>query len=296
MVGSLRGLAALAVASAGVLVLGTGAFAWDRHASASELRPGAQSFGQARVATGCDVPGRSCDPSKTDHDNGVGNRCDPGWGRGNQAKQPKPDEVITGCRAKAASSEQESQTEETSKPSSPSQTEQMSQTSPSTGEVEATSAPCQETEDSTQSDRESKTAERHEAAEAETHDSGKAETEQECAASQKGEVEESSKATVTVTVEASPKTVTVTTTTAPAATAPSGAVLGATSTAGPAGTTAAAAPAARTAATTGVGGVLGAAATAAAGTPLAATGLPILAGLVGLALIGIGAAARRRGD
>src|SRR5579859_3977686 len=31
-----------------------------------------------------DVPGAAVDPSKKDHDNGVGNNCDPGFGKGNQ--------------------------------------------------------------------------------------------------------------------------------------------------------------------------------------------------------------------
>ncbi len=53
------------------------------------------------AATGCDVPGAACDPSKTDHDNGIGNNCDPGYGRGNQVKFA-PDEKTTGCRTTGA--------------------------------------------------------------------------------------------------------------------------------------------------------------------------------------------------
>src|SRR5579859_4732717 len=50
-----------------------------------------------------DVPGAAVDPSKKDHDNGVGNNCDPGFGKGNQAKFGTADQSVdprdTGCRS-----------------------------------------------------------------------------------------------------------------------------------------------------------------------------------------------------
>ena len=49
-----------------------------------------------------DVLGAAFDPSKKDHDNGVGNNCDPGWGRGNQARFPNQAGDSTGCRSKAS--------------------------------------------------------------------------------------------------------------------------------------------------------------------------------------------------
>jgi hypothetical protein len=49
-----------------------------------------------------DVPAAAVDPSKTDTDNGAGNNCDPGYGRGNQARFPNDDTTAPACASSGA--------------------------------------------------------------------------------------------------------------------------------------------------------------------------------------------------
>lgn len=99
---SKRVFMALAAAGAGALFLSSGAMAAGNHGS----NPGHGAAQASSTSSGCDVPGKSCDPTarggteKTD--NGVGNNCDPGYGRGNQAKFP-PDESTSTCRTQPES-------------------------------------------------------------------------------------------------------------------------------------------------------------------------------------------------
>lgn len=93
-----RALIALALASGALLILGGGAQANGDGGRAHAGAPGAAQ----PAATGCDVPGTVCDPSKSDHDNGVGNNCDPGFGRGNQTRFAPDEKTTTGCRTRPA--------------------------------------------------------------------------------------------------------------------------------------------------------------------------------------------------
>ena len=82
------------LAAAGSLLISTGAMAYGKHS------PAAPAASQSTADR--DVLGAAFDPSKKDHDNGVGNNCDPGWGRGNQARFPNQAGDSTGCRSKAS--------------------------------------------------------------------------------------------------------------------------------------------------------------------------------------------------
>src|SRR5579859_112294 len=63
----------------------------------------AHTTATATSTTDRDVPGAAVDPSKKDHDNGVGNNCDPGFGEGNQARFGTAGQAVdprdTGCRS-----------------------------------------------------------------------------------------------------------------------------------------------------------------------------------------------------
>jgi hypothetical protein len=105
---------AFAIASSALVVLASGVQANEDN---SKSHSGAAAAPAAATTTSggstvCDVPGKACDPSKTDHDNGIGNNCDPGYGRGNQAKFP-PDETTTSCRTKPAAETDEVENQNT---------------------------------------------------------------------------------------------------------------------------------------------------------------------------------------
>ena len=146
-----RLLLAAALAGGSLLLMSSGVLAsgGDSHGGGRAAQPAHQQTAAAQQPSGstCDVPGRACDPSKTDHDNGVGNNCDPGYGQGNQAKFP-PDETATSCRS----------------------------TSGTSGEAGSNSAPTQISNGcdttATHHDNESATGSMHESSTAEAHDSG----------------------------------------------------------------------------------------------------------------------------
>lgn len=93
-----------AAAIAGLFLLAPAVLAASHPSVRADANP---SSGQPASATGSttdrDVPGASVDPSKKDHDNGVGNNCDPGFGKGNQAKFGTEGQAVdprdTGCRS-----------------------------------------------------------------------------------------------------------------------------------------------------------------------------------------------------
>jgi hypothetical protein len=129
---------AFAIASGALVVLTSGVQANEdnskSHSGAAAAPAAAPTTSGG--STGCDVPGQACDPSKTDHDNGIGNNCDPGYGRGNQAKFP-PDETTTGCRTKPAAETGQVENQNTTV-----QTEQKSESpSPGGGPGATTAAP-----------------------------------------------------------------------------------------------------------------------------------------------------------
>ena len=72
-------------ATAGLLLLSPGAFADARGQGNSQPTQTSATPATSR-GSDRDVRGAAVDPSKKDFDNGAGNNCDPGFGRGNQAK------------------------------------------------------------------------------------------------------------------------------------------------------------------------------------------------------------------
>jgi hypothetical protein len=97
-------LTAFVVAAAGVLMLSNAVFAADRHAAGA-----AQASSSVSTSSDRDVPGAAVDPSHKDRDHGVGNNCDPGWGRGNQADFPNQSGDSAGCGTTAAGAGQAAQ-------------------------------------------------------------------------------------------------------------------------------------------------------------------------------------------
>ncbi len=348
MIKSLKWLGATAAASAGALILSTGALAADHHTSSTSQSSGSERS-MATIAKGCDVPGASCDPSKTDHDNGVGNNCDPGYGRGNQRKMP-PDEASTSCRTKASSAERSGSTNGESE-------QGASEESSGKRMGESTEAPENLTLTASGGEVEGMRLEKvmvREIAENEfeltlirantettvvhviRHGNRmeaklngetipanmNAQLQGLLARFEAGElnlgngqvrVSELPGGAFSITLpngtvlslnagvlsaqgKQLPAGSTATLAGLPVSnvTAPSGGTLGASGMAATTGTSATGQNRGGANGNAGVGGVLGAAENAAAGAPLAATGLPILAGLVGLILFGFGAAVRRR--
>jgi hypothetical protein len=181
---------ACGLACASLLVLSTAVSA-DAHKPSGHPTPAAGAASTNSSTSKCDVPGAACDPSKSDHDNGVGNNCDPGYGEGNQAKFA-PDETTTGCRTKPADTE----SSESQKSEEQNQTPEQPNTPPA-----PVVAPCSTTTTVSHSDNESTTGSDHESNTAEMHDSG-TETRTDS---------DSCTTTTTVTIpESSPLTITLT--------------------------------------------------------------------------------------
>lgn len=285
----------MAVAGTAMLFFSSGVWASGSHHSSTPQPTGS--------ASRCDVPGKACDPSKTDHDNGVGNNCDPGYGQGNQAKYP-PDESTTSCRSKTSTEKASPATEKKS-----SGTEENSETAKTSGSVGA----CDEDETSDE-DHESSAGANHESMTAEDRDTenGQETASDTCGAS--GGVEGQSGGNTTGSAGGSgTETGGSGTETMGGGSAPStvlgsaggvgsGSVSAGVGIARPNAVAGAAAPNGGAAAS---GSVLGAAASAMTGAgaaaanavqgmPLAATGLPIIGGIVGFLLVAFGLVAARR--
>jgi chemotaxis protein histidine kinase CheA len=191
--------APLALAVGALLVFSTGAFADNSGKKGDEAQSGGAKTTQQTQPTsshkvmatttstpttsakpGADNPSGN-DPSKKDHDNGVGNNCDPGYGEGNQAKMPPDEPTPTTCGSKSQQVKQETkETKQETKQETKETTQETKETTQETKETtQETKETTQESKERTKQQNEEQTEqENEEQSEQETEEQNESETEQ----------------------------------------------------------------------------------------------------------------------
>ncbi len=213
--------APLALAVGALLVFSTGAFADNSGKKGDEAQSGGAKTTQQTQPTsshkvmatttstpttsakpGADNPSGN-DPSKKDHDNGVGNNCDPGYGEGNQAKMPPDEPTPTTCGSKSQQVKQETketkqETKETKKETKETTQESKETTQESKEQTEQQNE--EQTEQENEEQNESETEQNEEQSEQETEEQNESETEEQNEEQNEQETEVENQAEITIVI------------------------------------------------------------------------------------------------